>query len=71
MDDGADALLASGLHASTTVVSRQESPPMTRTDSRKTTAVAQVLLGLATSLVIVGALTPLDPLGPRRRRRLD
>jgi hypothetical protein len=38
-----------------------------RVETRKK-AVAQVLLGLASSLVIVGALTPLDPLGPRRRR---
>jgi hypothetical protein len=41
-----------------------------RSDSRTTTAVAQMLLGLATSWVIVGAFTPLDPLGPRVRRRL-
>jgi hypothetical protein len=38
-------------------------------DSRTKATVAQALLGLATSLVIVGALTPLDPLGPRVRRR--
>jgi hypothetical protein len=47
-----------------------------RSESRTTTtAVAQVLLGLATSWVIVGAFTPLDPLGPRRgirsSRRID
>jgi len=41
-----------------------------RSESRTTTAVAQVLLGLATSWVIVGAFTPLDPLGPRVRRRV-
>ena len=41
-----------------------------RGGSRRRTAVAQVLLGLATSWVIVGAFTPLDPLGPRIRRRL-
>ena len=41
-----------------------------RSESWRTTAVAQVLLGLASSLVIVGALTPLDPLGPRVRRRV-
>jgi hypothetical protein len=41
-----------------------------RNDSKRTTAMAQVLLGLATSLVIMGALTPLDPLGPRIRRRV-
>jgi hypothetical protein len=40
-----------------------------RSESRTTAAVAQVLLGLATSWVIVGAFTPLDPLGPRVRRR--
>jgi hypothetical protein len=40
-----------------------------RSESRARAAVAQVLLGLASSLVIVGALTPLDPLGPRVRRR--
>ena len=40
-----------------------------RSESMTTTAVAQVLLGLATSWVIVGAFTPLDPLGPRVRRR--
>jgi hypothetical protein len=43
---------------------------VTRGESRATTAVAQVLLGLATSWVIVGAFTPLDPLGPRVRRRV-
>ncbi len=41
-----------------------------RIESRTTTAVAQVLLGLATSWVIFGAFTPLDPLGPRVRRRV-
>jgi hypothetical protein len=40
-----------------------------RSETRKTT-VAQVLIGLASSLVIVSALTPLDPLGPRVRRRI-
>jgi len=39
-------------------------------ETRTTTALAQVLLGLATSWVIVGAFTPLDPLGPRGRRRV-
>ena len=42
---------------------------MVRSETKKAT-VAQVLLGLASSFVIVSALTPLDPLGPRVRRRL-
>jgi len=40
-----------------------------RGESRARATVAQVLLGLATSWVILGAFTPLDPLGPRARRR--
>jgi hypothetical protein len=39
-----------------------------RSESRKSAAVAQMLLGLATSLVIMNAFTPLDPRGPVRRR---
>jgi hypothetical protein len=45
---------------------------VTRSEPVRTTrAVAGVLLGVASSLVIVGALTPLEPLGRRQRRRSD
>jgi hypothetical protein len=46
-----------------------EGTTVVRSDTMKTT-VAQVLLGLASSLVIVGAFTPLAPLGPRSRRSI-
>jgi hypothetical protein len=59
------------LHPLVGVSLHAETGGLRRAEPRVTTAVAQVLLGLATSFVIVSVCTPLDPLGPRARRRLD
>jgi hypothetical protein len=61
--------LASDLHSLTTVVFDRRAAVTRGESSLTTTAVARVLLGLASSLVIMGALTPLDPLGRRLCRR--
>jgi hypothetical protein len=68
--DGGPYELADRLHAAFLGVLMRNAGGVVRSESRTTTAVAQVLLGLATSWVIVGAFTPLDPLGPRVRRRV-
>jgi len=57
------------LHSLTAVVFDRRAALTRGESSRTTAALARVLLGLASSLVIVGALTPLDPLGRRIRRR--
>ena len=67
--DGGFYELADRLHAPFLGVLMRNAGGAVRSESRTTAAVAQVLLGLATSWVIVGAFTPLHPLGPRVRRR--
>jgi hypothetical protein len=66
--DGGPYELADRLHAPFLGVLMRNVGGVVRSESRTTAAVARVLLGLATSWVIVGAFTPLDPLGPRGRQ---